>query len=112
MWGNVIIFTVAVVAGYQYYVNTSDFVANPNPVATFADGWNGVNKSGTLIFLMLIIVCTLLPLFIYRSDPWKQPLYKNVILTVIIVVNSVLFFAIYYTTSYLSFLDLVPIGTK
>jgi hypothetical protein len=112
MWGNIVIFAVAIVAGYQYYIQTPDFLANPNPTATFASGWNGVNKSSSLIFLMLIVMYTLLPLFIYRGDPWKQPLYKNGILTFLIVMNSIMFFTIYYTTSYLSILDLVPIGTK
>lgn len=111
-WGNIIIFTVAEVASYQYYRQSPDFVANPNPVATFADGWNGVNNSGTVVFLMIIIIYSFLPAFIYRSHPWKQQIYKNIPLSFVIVVNVILVFTIYYTTKYLSFIDVVPIGTK
>jgi type III secretory pathway component EscU len=48
---------------------------------------------------------------VYRSDPWKEPFYKNKAFSVIIAINILLLTAMFFTTAQLtSFTDLQPIG--
>lgn len=105
-WSSCLILSAAQVGAYYYYYNTSDFVANPKPSATFSDGWNGLCKSTTVNFLIVILHSTLLPIMVYRGSPWKEPIYKNVALTVLIIINIVLIVPIFFQTASLSFLDL------
>ena len=49
---------------------------------------------------------------IYRSGPWKEPFYKNKAFTIVVVVNFLLLIAMYFTTKYLSFMDVQPIGVS
>jgi hypothetical protein len=95
---------------YFYYYNTSDFVPNPNTAITFADGWSGLCKSSTVNFLITTLQFTFLPIFIHRSSPWKEPIYKNIALSVLILINIALIIPIYLFTPYFSFLDLQNIN--
>ena len=70
-WGNMTIFTLGMVSSYLYYSNSADFIANPTPAVTFANGANSLTKSATIVFLCQNIVNIFLPVFIYRSEPWK-----------------------------------------
>ena len=76
-WGNVILYSSAIIAGYFYYVNSGYFVANPQPVATEQDGFYSINQSNTTIFLMLLIIQVFLAFSLYNSAPWKVPIYRN-----------------------------------
>jgi hypothetical protein len=110
-WSSCLILSAGQVGAYYYYYNNSgDFVANPKPSATFSDGWNGVCKSTTVNFLIIVLEYTLLPVMIYRSSPWKEPIYQNVALTVLIIINIALIVPIFFETASLSFLDLQPIA--
>jgi hypothetical protein len=105
-WINCLILSAGQVGAYLYYYQTSDFVANPYPNATYQEGWNGVCKSTTVNFLIIILEHTLLPIFIYRSSPWKEEIYKNKALCLLIVINLVLIVPFFFETANLSFLDL------
>lgn len=70
-WGNMTISSLGMSVSYIYYSNSADFVANPYPAVTFADGTNSLTKSATIVFLCQNIINVFFPLFIYRSDPWK-----------------------------------------
>jgi hypothetical protein len=108
-WTNCLILAAGQLGAYLYYYHNSDFVANPHPIATYKDGWNGVCKSTTVNFLIIILEFTLLPIFIYRSSPWKEEIYKNKPLSLLIVINLVLIVPFFFETANLSFLDLQPI---
>ena len=111
-WGNSIIASISFVAVYQYYSNTSSFVANPNPVVTFANGYNGDCQSATVMFLTSIPIYLFLALFIYRSDPWKERFYQNKLFLILVIINIISTIFIFYATSKLSFLSVVQIPTK
>lgn len=104
------IFTLGMAASYQYYASTTDFVPNPTPTVTFSNGYNHLTKSSTIIFLSQNIVNIFMSVMLYRGSPWKEPFYKNKAFTILFVVNIVLIIPIFFTTKYLSFLDLQPIG--
>lgn len=70
-WLNTILLTAVQSSAFFYYYNSSDFVANPEPAVTFASGWNGLCKSSTANFLIIGILFTALPIFLYKGYPWK-----------------------------------------
>lgn len=109
-WISCAILTAAQVASYFYYYNTPDFVPNSQPSATFSSGWNGVCKSATINFLITVLEFSVLPFFIFRSSPWKEPIYKNWPLTVLILINIALIIPIYFFTSSFSIIDMQTIG--
>lgn len=65
------IYTAGMILSYEYYQATSDFVPNPNPAVTFANGYNSVTKSTSVIFLCQNIINISLAVFVYRGYPWK-----------------------------------------
>lgn len=105
-WGNIIIFTLGFVSGYQYYIQTDDFVANSQTTVSFSSGWNGYNKSSTVCFLMANIMYIMLGVLVYRSSPWKERIWKNIPLSILIIINLIAIVTIYFLTAYLSFLNL------
>lgn len=109
-WLSCLIFIAGQVSSYFFYYNSPDFVPNPQHSATFSSGFNGLCKSSTINFLMSVLFYSSLPLFVYRSSPWKEPIYKNIPLISLVLINIFLIIPIYFFTSQLSFLDLQPIG--
>ena len=111
-WGNMVIFSAGMALSYLYYSKTSDFVPNPTPSITFQNGYNHTTKSSTIVFLCQNIINIFLGVHIYRSGPWKEPFYKNKAFTIVVVVNILLLIPMYFTTKYLSFMDVQPIGVN
>lgn len=109
-WGTSLILGAGQIGAYLYYYQSNDFVPNPHPYVSYRDGWNGVCKSSTVNFLIIIVEYTLLPIVIYRSSPWKEEIYKNLFLLSTIIINLVLIIAIFIETANLSILDLLPIN--
>lgn len=109
-WASCFILSAGQIGAYYYYYKSSDYEPNPKPYATFSDGWNGLNKSATINFLIEVLEYTLLPIIIFRSSPWKEPIYQNIPLLVLIIINIVLIVPIFFETANLSFLDLLPIA--
>lgn len=102
-WTNLIIFSVGLVASYIYYANTDDFVPNnTHRYVHFEDGWFGNTKSSTMNFIAANLSYIALALFIYKSKPWKQPVWTNKPLFVVILVNTVLIIIISFITDKLS----------
>ena len=100
-WGNVILYSGAIIAGYLYYVNSGYFVVNPKPIATEEDGFFSINQSNTVIFLMLLIIQVFLAYSLYNSAPWKVPIYRNVLEFLLIVLNLAAGVAFFYLTEQL-----------
>lgn len=97
---------------YEYYVHSGDFEANPVPYVTFANGFNGVCKSASIVFLCANLVYTLLGPIIYRSKPWKEPSTRNRPFIATVGVNLVVSVLMFFLTSHLALIDLVQIGLK
>lgn len=51
-------------------------------------------------------------IFIYRSNPWKQPFYKNILLLILFIFNFIQTFFLFFGTRYLGFLKAVEIPIK
>jgi hypothetical protein len=109
-WTNCAIASIAQYIVYLYYFKSSDFVPNPKPYATFVDGWNFICKSSSVFFLVNTVQATLMPFSTYRSLPWKEKIYKNILMTILIILNSIGISIIFFETQYLSFIQLEPIG--
>jgi hypothetical protein len=72
LWGTQIISGGGMWVAYQYYSSTPDFIPNPDR-STF----NGNNKTGTIVFLSLMIISILAYIGFTSSFPFKKPLYYN-----------------------------------
>ena len=111
-WGNSIISIIGMILAYEYYYYSSDFTPNPITKVTFKDGWNGVNKSSTVLFLISVLYYISLSFLLYRGSPWKKPIYRNILMTLLIVLNIVLIIVIFFTTEKHSWIDLVKIDKE
>ena len=49
----------------------------------------------TAIFLLLGFPLNSVAIVVYKSEPWKNPIYKNIVLMVMIVVNFIIM-AVFY----------------
>ena len=77
----------------------------------FEEGWYGLTKSSTANFIAANIIYILLSLVLYKSRPWKQPIWNNKPLFSIILINAVLLILISLFNGHMSFLDIQPIAT-
>ena len=100
-WGNVIIPSAGLIAGYFYLINSENFVPNDTPVVTEA-GFSTFNQSATMMLLMVLIPFSFNGLFLYISKPWKVRIYKNYPLFILIVLNIVSSIMLFYLTPYMT----------
>lgn len=42
-----------------------------------------------MIFLLIILFIPILGLALYRSKPWNEPIYKNILLTIFLSANFI-----------------------
>lgn len=77
---------------------------------SFSKGYYGLTKSATIVFLASNIIYVFHGMLVYRSKPWKQPFYKNKLFTILIVVNIIAIFVMFFNSSQFSFLDVQPIN--
>lgn len=109
-WITMAIYTAGLIISYAYYYQTDDFEPNPHPFIRFPEGWEGETKSSTLNFLTSNILYITLPFAIYRSSPWKLPIWTNKPVIGVVILNVLLLLPICYLTSYLSAFSIQPIG--
>lgn len=93
-WGSVIITTSGFVAVMFYFRGTKDFVPNPKPYVDVK--WYPYTSISSVNLLMLLPIYIFYPFFIYISKPWKQKIYRNIILITLIVLNVIAAVIIYY----------------
>lgn len=90
--GNILIPVTGLLTIMALLTSDSIFVANPNKVY---DDWVFSCISNTAVFLPSHLFYIWNVLWVYTSQPWKQPLYRNYILfgwlLITISVNTVLF---------------------
>lgn len=113
-WGNVIIFSAGYVAAYVYGKEISgEFIPNPNPHVGFDTGYYSKTFSTTIMFICYNIQPPTLVLFLYKSKPWREYLWCNIILFLIIVVNIGIGIAAFFLTNELSQgLDLIGMSRR
>jgi len=61
------------------------------------------------MFICVIPIFIFLALWIYRSRPWKEAVYQNKALFILLIVNFLLMFVLFFGTGWLGFLDVVQI---
>jgi hypothetical protein len=76
----------------------------------FEDGWFGETKSATINFITANVVYVMLAVLLYRSSPWKQQIWTNRPLFLIILLNTLLVAAMSLWTSELGGMGLQPIA--
>ena len=86
-WGNMIISTLGVVAGYFYYIYTDEYEPNEKPEATVLNGFNSKTHTATIIFLMVLLPFNFNALFIYSSTPWKERFFGNFLFSFMLILN-------------------------
>ena len=87
------------IGAFFYFVNTDNYVPNNRPIAGPEDGWNPRTQSGTITFLIFQVPLASYILFAYISSPWKVPLYRNYLFTVIILLNICQCIALFFLTA-------------
>ena len=108
-WGSLIIATGGLIAGYFYFVQSSAFAENSEPIVI--QKWNQFTLSATCMFLLILPPFAIYSLFFYIGEPWKQKIYKNWILFPLIILNLMSTVALHYITSYgKKALGLLPIS--
>lgn len=95
-WGSSIIATMGFVGGYFYFKSTPVFKPNPNPVVDKV--WYTVTYSDTCIFLCMLWPFAVYSFIFYIGKPWKEPIYKNYILLLLILINIGFTVTLFYTT--------------
>jgi cation-transporting ATPase 13A3/4/5 len=111
-WLTMVVYSAGLVASYVYYTRSDDFSPNPSPEIRFPEGWNGDTKSSTVNFITSNILYIFLPFAIYRSEPWKLPIWTNKPVMGIIALNFLLLVPLSLLTSHMGFLSLQPISTS
>lgn len=100
-WGNTIIPSAGLIAGYFYFINNPEFVPNETQVVTEA-GFSTFNQSSTIMLLMVLIPFAFNGLFLYISKPWKVKIYKNYPLFILILLNIISSIMLFYLTPYMT----------
>lgn len=111
-WVSMILYSAGLIGSYVYYVNSGSFTPNTNVEIRFPKGWFGETESSTVNFITSNILYIFLPFAIYRSDPWKLPIWTNKPVTIIIIVNIILLVPLSLFTKYLGFMGLQAIPIK
>lgn len=111
-WGNVIIPIAGLCFGFFYYRSTDEYTPSPVQTLTLA-GYYFLCQNTTVVFLLIQLPFTLNAFFLHNSKPFKQKIYDNWIMVVIIIGNiiaDVIFFLVDYNG--IPAINLVPISTK
>jgi amino acid transporter len=102
------------VAAYIYgYYFSNEFIPNPFPIINGATTYYNQTFSVTIMFLCYNIQPPTLAFFIYKSKPWKEYIWCNILYFLIVVVNVGIGIAFFFLTDQLSSgLNLVVLSKK
>lgn len=95
-WGNVILSTMGVLGIMIFFRTQPEYVWNTK-TATLATGWVYQSSLVTSQYIFNNIYPIFLVFAVYVSSPWKEPVYKNWLLMLAILLN-------FGTTAAMSFL--------
>ncbi len=60
--------------------------------------WNTFTSVGTCIFLLVLPNFSIYPLYFYIGQPWKQKIYKNIPLLILLILNCIACIIIFFST--------------
>lgn len=86
-WGNFAILSGGLIAGFFYLTGSSGYITNPDPYFKIGGGFNPDCQLVTAMFLLTAFPQITTAILVYKSHPWKQPIYKNIVLMIVISVN-------------------------
>ena len=87
-WGNVILATIGILAIMIFFRTQPEYVWNTS-TATLETGWVFQASLVTAQFIFNNIYPIGLVIAVYVSSPWKEPIYKNWLLMLAIILNFV-----------------------
>lgn len=94
-WGNIIIIYLGVICGFFYIRNHPHYIPNPKPHHRLIEGYNAECQLVTAIFLMLSVPIAASAILIYKSDPWKNPIYRNIVLMIWLAVDFIVIIVLF-----------------
>lgn len=101
-WGNLIIPFAGILGSWFYYKNTPEYLPNPKPTISIANGgFNSKNHCTTLIFILIILTSACNGFIIYRSKPWRERFFRNYLFTLLIFSNLIIALAFAFLTEQL-----------
>ena len=102
-WGNLLIPYAGILGSWFYYSNTSYYVPNPQTsVSIQTNGFNSKNQSTTLLYVLILMTSACNGFITYRSKPWRQRIYTNLILTLILIINLAVAIGFAFFNDYVS----------
>lgn len=111
-WGNYLIWTIGFVCCYLYNSSADGFIANYDCAVTFKRGYIGRTQSSSLMLICTLFILVFMAIIVYRSAPWKQRIYKNIPLSVLLLFNFVMLYFFFFSTESMSAFGIVPISNE
>lgn len=104
----------SLVGCYFFITLTDGFIYNPKPVWEIGSGYYPECQLVTVIFLAEGLLLSALGWIVSQGYPFKQVIFKNIILTIILVLNFGAFTAYFFILdpNGLGFLNLVPMSSR
>lgn len=97
-WANIIFPTIGFVAAYFYFISTDIYVPNKVRVVTLEKGYLGLRcQAQTLMFLLINLPFIVNAFICFRSNPFREPIYKSKILIVTILGNLIAAIVFFFT---------------
>jgi magnesium-transporting ATPase (P-type) len=110
VWGNIIISSAALAATVIFFRSTSEYVRNTRR-ADVNSGWTSHAHLVACQLLYFSLQPVIMIVGVYEGSPWKQPLYKNVVLFIVFLLNLAFQVAYYFIQpQLLSFFDVPSIS--
>lgn len=100
-WVNIIIPTGGLVAAYYYFRTLSEFTTNPGINAS-VNIYSPTTYTATVVFLIINIPLIFNVVVMYTGKPFKEPIYKNVVVMIFLIGSSAPSIAFFFVTSQLS----------
>lgn len=94
-WGNILILASGLLGGFFYTTGRSDYITNSDPFYIFGVGYHPDCQLVTSMFLLMGIPLATTSVLVYKSHPWKNTIYKNIVLTIVIIVNIIIMIVFY-----------------
>lgn len=86
---------VGLVGGYFCVTRDSGYIPNPKPEFILGVGYYPDCQLVTAMFLLMGVPLTTIAILVYKSHPWKNPIYRNIVLMIMLCLNLIIM-AVFY----------------